>query len=400
MYVKAAATFLTPLILLLVHPSASTTYPYRAAPPVVAAQVFYTPATTQTELLAELKGMRARGVNTVIFRVFHNRGDRVYGLAVVGDGRSMPQEGVYFKTSLSPIVADLLPVFVKTARRAGLNVWVWMTTRDAVYGASPRLLDRRYELGTGRILSIRKLDLFNQDAVERLVGLYGDLASHPIDGILLQDDFAIRHLEAMGPAAAERYRLLYGRLPTIETLVSEYELGSGRKPTRVIHTARFAEWSRHKNRQLIEVAQRIKRAVKRRNPGVLVCFNAPYELYLDEGKALEWYAHSVELAETFDMVAVMAYQRQIARELGLDAKEAEEKVALVAKNAARTHGARRVIVKLQTREWRSGKPVGREELQRIIAKVSGSADGVGIGFSPWEEGAAESVPVIGTSPSR
>jgi len=58
---------------------------------------------TLEEVEKRMKELKNAGVNTVILRVFQNRGDRPYPFVT-----GKREEGVYFKTEYAPVVDDLL----------------------------------------------------------------------------------------------------------------------------------------------------------------------------------------------------------------------------------------------------------------------------------------------------
>ncbi len=92
-----------------------------------------------------MKELKNAGVDTVILRVFQNRGDRTYPFAV-----GKREEGVYFKTEFAPVVDDLLGKLTEIVHRNGLEIFAWMTTRYANYGleGSPEYRCTKYNFET------------------------------------------------------------------------------------------------------------------------------------------------------------------------------------------------------------------------------------------------------------
>ena len=161
------------------------------------AQVFVSQARTERELLGELRAIRGTGASVVVIRAFHLRGDSYHRLAPEG----APPEGVYFRSEGSPLVADFLPGYVRAAHAEGLEVWGWMTTRKCRW-----LLDRvpdgaEHVRDGDRLLPGPDLDLFHPDVLAALDRLYHDLGATGVDGILFQDDLALRMDEGFGPHA-------------------------------------------------------------------------------------------------------------------------------------------------------------------------------------------------------
>ena len=91
--------------------------------------------------------MSSFGVDAIILRVFHNSFDRGFFTKERTSGG-----GVYFKTSRAPVKADLLSLAVEEARRNGIKIFAWMTTRYADYGIEERdeLACRGYDIEKGR----------------------------------------------------------------------------------------------------------------------------------------------------------------------------------------------------------------------------------------------------------
>ena len=82
---------------------ATISYSQDNTPAIRAAQVFHSEATNYIEFEKEIVHMKSLGINTIIFRVFGNSGDRVYKFA-----NPKSEVGVYFKTTRSPVIDDLL----------------------------------------------------------------------------------------------------------------------------------------------------------------------------------------------------------------------------------------------------------------------------------------------------
>ncbi|MCK5709611.1 MAG: hypothetical protein KAI07_03635, partial [Deltaproteobacteria bacterium] len=115
------------------------------------------------EFEKEVVHMKDLGINTIIFRVFGNKGDRIYEFA-----NSKSDVGVYFKTARSPVIDDLLGNVTMIAHKHGLKVFAWMTTRHASYGAVGDVLDREFSLSEKQYKTLPKLDLFNDKAIWEL----------------------------------------------------------------------------------------------------------------------------------------------------------------------------------------------------------------------------------------
>ena len=103
-----------------------------------------------------MKELKNAGVNTIIFRVFQNKGDRGYKFVT-----ARHEEGVYFKTENAPVVDDILGKVAEMVHRNGLEIFAWMTTRYAQYGleASPEYRCVKYDFETKKMERARGLPL-------------------------------------------------------------------------------------------------------------------------------------------------------------------------------------------------------------------------------------------------
>ena len=94
--------------------------------------------------------LKKMGYNTIILRVFHNRGDRFHNL-VKESGRKQSREGVYFSTDQAPIISDILTPACANAHRTGLKIFAWMTTLKANYARNLRPQVLSYDESQGTI---------------------------------------------------------------------------------------------------------------------------------------------------------------------------------------------------------------------------------------------------------
>ena len=349
---------------------------------ILAAQVFHSDARDIAGFEKEVVRMKRLGINTIIFRVFGNKGDRIYGFA-----RPKADQGVYFKTAHSPVIDDILGQVAEAAHRHGIKLFAWMTTRHAIYGATGDMLDREYSLSEKGFKTVPKLDLFNEKSVRRLENLYKDLAAYPIDGVLIQDDFVMRHMEGFGPAARVAYTGQYGKTLEPANMFSSFELKPNGRVERIIYTEEFWDFAGWKNARLRTVADRLIKTLKMKRPGIKVALNVSYELFQKPENALAWFAHDAVLARQFDYAAVMAYQDQIKKELGINVQQAGSLIEDNTEAAIKVMGSPgRVIMKIQTVNWDTREPLPNAEVRYIYHKVRSASPDVGIALVPWEKG--------------
>lgn len=341
-----------------------------AHPGLRAVQVMLFDGRGYAEIDGEMRRLKDSGVDTVIARVFHNAGDRFYPSIKPGVKR-----GVYFSTKESPVVGDILGVLTQTAHKNGLRIFAWMTTRYADYGVENRedLACRGYDVSARRQFRCKGLDLFNEGAVKRLERIYTDLAAYDIDGILFQDDLVLRHNEGFGPEAAGLFKSDTGLLADPEALYLRPPDTGG----AVHYTQLFWKWASWKNRRLLAVAERLKTAVRKKRPDVKFALNLMYESVTNPPFALAWLSQSLKASmETgFDYYSIMAYHRQMGEELNKRPEAVKGMIEkMVADASDLVRDPHRVLIKIQTIDWRTGRPLSNGELVSLIRDIKGIRD--------------------------
>jgi len=344
---------------------------------------------TYEEMAGELERLRAGGVDTIIVRVFQNRGDRFHPFVQPKSRGTHLKDGsgVYFKTTHAPVVEDILGKVVEMGHQRGLKVFAWMTTRYADYGLEGRydLRCKAYDFPTGRIIPCKGLDLFNDEAVDHLVRLYKDLARYPIDGILFQDDLVLRHNEGFGEyAQALFFKEMGYRLDPSKLYQGIFENGKGGYYVSS-YTPRFWRWASWKNRRLLYVARTIRSAVREVNPDTRFAINLMYETVSNPPMALAWLSQSLDEATKvgFDYYAIMAYHNQMQGESGKGLPYVKTLIGWITREAARKVGdPTKVLMKVQTVDWTASRPLPDEETIEILNTIGGVAR-VSIGVVPY-----------------
>jgi biofilm PGA synthesis lipoprotein PgaB len=337
--------------------------------------------------LDEVEGRIARlaeaGVNTLIVRVFQNEGDRPYRFA-------SPQHatGVYFQTQYAPVVDDILAPVARIARRHGLRVFAWMTTRHANYGfeGNGALRAVLYDFETDTMVPARGFNLFRTEVVTRLTGLYSDLARYPIDGILFQDDLILRHNEGFSPEARQLFFEDHGFMSNPAQFYGEISREDDGKIVVSRYTDRFWIWARWKNWKLMNLAERLMDAGRRIKPDLQFAINLYYESVLDPEKGMAWYSQSLEMARElpFDYFSIMAYHRQMREELELTMEEALNLLPHLADRAVKMAGdPARVLMKIQVVDWNDSTLLPKEETEMALRAV-GEKPGIHIALVPYQ----------------
>jgi uncharacterized lipoprotein YddW (UPF0748 family) len=348
----------------------------------ICAQVFDLDVTNLEEVEREVKTLRHAGVDTLILRVFQNRGGRTFKFV-----RSRHEEGVYFETQYALVVDDILGKMAEIVHRNGLELFAWMTTRYANYGSEgpSEYRCKSYNFETKKMEVARGFNLFHPDVLKRLEGLFRDLGRYPIDGILFQDDLMLKHNEDFSVEANKAFLEEFGYSPQPDLFYIEpYKSDSGKYYVRA-YTNLFWTWANWKNRWLMSVAKRLMEAARESNPNLKFGINLYYETVLNTSNGVAWFSQTLSetLEKNFDYYALMAYHRQTMKELNMEEKKAIELMAEVAEHAVRLVGdPSKVLMKIQIFDWESEEVVPQNEVDRILAGILGQGE-VSLAFAPY-----------------
>jgi hypothetical protein len=350
----------------------------------VCSQVFSLEAKTFEDVERRMRELKKAGVDTLIVRTFQTKGDRIYRFAT-----PRHDEGVYFKTDHAPVVDDILGKLIEIGHRHGLDIFAWITTRDADFG-SDGSSDHRcksYNFGTKKMEEARGYTLFNPDVLKRLEGLFRDLGRYPLDGILFQDDLILKHNEDFSIDAVRAFWKEFGYDPHPDLFyVRPYKSKTGKYYVEA-YTDRFRVWATWKNRWLMNVAQRLMAAARESNPNVEFAINLYYEAVLNPSHAVAWFSQTLSeaLTKEFDYYAVMAYHRQTMSELNLDDKKAIQLMAEVAQKAVMSVGdPSRVMMKIQVLDWKNYGILPKAEIEQMLSQILAHGQ-VSLAFVPDTE---------------
>ena len=275
--------------------------------------------------------LQAGGFAKVIVRVFSDD-EKNGGLYFINPD---------FKT-VRPVLDDWAPKFYG----GKVALWAWMGSRYFCWLKDYRYLDSEWQNGRQRIIS--KLDLFNPDAEKIIVGLFKQLAAKPIQGILIQDDLVLRRNEGFSNWGRAYFTRAAG-FPADARLM----LQSG--------SVHQQAWERLKCERVTQILAKIVQACKAVNPQIKIGMNIHYETSLAPAQARSWYAHDPPAlaASSLDYLYLMAYHRQIKKELVLGEAANRLYFAKMVAAALESFGPK-LVVKLQIRDWRTSEliPVG------------------------------------------
>lgn len=260
--------------------------------------------------------------------------------------------GLYFVNTQFRTLEPALEKFIEEFDFKKLDLCTWMIARKFNWLENTGLLDYQYENKTRRV--IRKLDVFNPDAVKKLITVYKELASHNIQCILIQDDFTLRYNEGFSNWGKAKFTTVTGEPAREELMVQK-------------NTPYNLNWNRVKMNQLNGILKQIVQNCKSVNSGIKVGINIYYETPLYIKRAEAWYGHNLdEILETgVDYIYLMSYHRQIKGEMRLSETRSR---ALFKKIVDKAYQIckKKLIVKLQIRDWNTSEQIPVDEVKAYL----------------------------------
>lgn len=353
----------------------------------ICAQVVYLEGGNLEEVEKRVKELKNAGVNTLIFRVFQNKGDRTYKFVT-----ARHEEGVYFKTEYAPVVDDILEKVAEIVHRNGLEIFAWITTRYANYGLEGyrEYRSKKYNFETKQMEEARGFNLFHPDILKRLEGIFRDLGRTPIDGILFQDDLVLRHGEDFSAEANRAFQKEFGYLPHPDLFyIDPYKSESGKYYVKA-YTERFWTWADWKNRWLMNVAKRLMEAARESNPNLQFALNVYFEAALNDVNGKVWFSQTLSeaLKNNFDYYAIMAYHRQAMKDRNIELREAIGLMAEVTRKAVEVVGdPSKVLMKVWILDWKknggvSDELISQKEIEEILTAILNQGE-VSLAFVPY-----------------
>lgn len=328
-------------------------------PAVRAAQISILWENSWEEVRQTFRALRRQGINTVILRVFHNKGDRPHALAVTNSVSS----GVYFDSKTAPVVEDILGPAVKIAHQEGLLLWAWMNTRRADWWPDWELREWSYSPKSQHMSYSRDLSPFAPETLSRMRALYRELAVYDIDGILLQDDLNFRQWEGFSPAALKIFYQDQGHPLAFYSLIQEKP---GNHPAA---GSLFWEWCRWRRQKLLQYMEELINEAKGVRPSLTFALNLPYETLTHPAGALSWFSLDFYEARHYpiDYFALMFYHRQMAKEL----KTSPEAIKKILRQAGKDMIAalpspRQALFKVQVLDWDTEEVLPAQEVKEVL----------------------------------
>jgi biofilm PGA synthesis lipoprotein PgaB len=349
---------------------------------MLAAQVLVFRSRDYAQVEQCMVDLKNAGVNTLIVRAFQNRGDGVYRFS-----RPQCKTGVYFETSHAPVVDPVLTRIVSIGHRHGLKVFAWMETRKMplhLADAEP-FTALGYCFETRSFKPIPTWSIFDETVEKSLIGLYEDVVGSGIDGILIQDDLVMHQYEDFSPKALALFSKETGRVLDPQTLYhGVFQDEEGRwLVSRYSDT--FWLWARWKNQKLLNLASKLIQAAKGANPEIEVAMNFMYESVTDPKNALAWLSQSLDEAMKLplDFYAIMAYHRQMKKELQLSEGDAYNKISTMTATLLNAiDDPHKILMKVQMSDWDTRKEIPVDEANQVFRRINNQGQ-VSLAFIPY-----------------
>ena len=353
--------------------------------PIHAAQILLFKSTSLKEIEEMLERLKEAGTDTLLFRVFQNRHDRFHGFA-----EKKNKVGVYFNSSTAPVVDDALSKILPLAKKHGLKVFAWMTTRqtDWLLEKHPEWADQKYDFKSKKFSKDQKIDLFHPEARRVLLNIFRDLAAYEIDGILFQDDLVYRYTEGFSPEARKAFARETSHAADPHLFYKRIVPRSGKLYATEFSPV-FWDWVRWKNRSLLKFADEISRTMKETRPSLKIALNLYYETVMEQKNGLAWLAQDFQesLRYSFDYFSVMAYHLQVKKALGLTDQQVVARMGTLAERLVNwLDNPARALIKIQVKDWESGKPESAKELEKVFQAVT-QAGKTSLAFVPCDQDA-------------
>jgi biofilm PGA synthesis lipoprotein PgaB len=349
---------------------------------MLAAQVMVFRSRDYTQVEQRMINLKGAGVNTVIVRAFQNRGDGVYRFS-----RPQCKTGVYFETSHAPVVDPVLTRIVSIGHHHGLKVFAWMETRKMplhLPDAQP-FTALRYCFETRSFEPIHSWSIFNETVEKKLIGLYEDVVGCGVDGILIQDDLVMHQYEDFSPNGAALFAKETGRVLDPETLYNGVFKDKEGRWLVSRYSDTFWVWAHWKNQKLLNLAAKLIHAAKRADPEIEVAMNFMYESVTAPNNALAWLSQSLGEAMKLPLnfYAIMAYHRQIKKELQLSEAAAYNRVSSMTATLLNViDDPHKILMKVQMSDWDTRKQIPADEANQVFKRINNQGQ-VSLAFIPY-----------------
>lgn len=306
------------------------------------------PAIQEDNLGRLLERIVAVGANTVYLQAYADPD---------ADGAA---DAVYFPNRHLPVRADLFNrvAWQITTRTPVKRIYAWMpllawqlpknhpAAGDRVAAVAHAQDPARLNMGYPR------LSPFSSRARQAIREVYEDLArTSTFQGLLFHDDATLSDHEDASPWGLETYRS-WGLPGSVEAIRASDDL--------------LGRWTILKINALDAFAMELAGAVRQQHPGLLTARNLYAQVALNP-RAEVWYAQALENSlATYDFTAIMAmpYMEQ--------AKDPRAFFSGILERLKAYPGALdKVVMELQTTDWKGGRPIPSEELGATVRALYG-----------------------------
>jgi biofilm PGA synthesis lipoprotein PgaB len=206
-----------------------------------------------------------------------------------------------------------------------------------------------------------------------------------IDGILIQDDLVMRQYEDFNPKAVALFAQETGRVLDPQVLYNGVFQDEEGRWLVSRYSDTFWLWARWKNQKLLNLASKLIRAAKAANPDIEVAMNFMYESVTDPKNALAWLSQSLDEAMKLplDFYAIMAYHRQIKKELRLSEGDAYNKISTMTATLLRViDDPHKILMKVQMSDWDTRKLIPAHEASQVFKRINNQGR-VSLAFIPY-----------------
>jgi biofilm PGA synthesis lipoprotein PgaB len=324
-------------------------------PQIKGVQIFYIPSKYRYNLDTYMYKLKKNGINTLLFRVFQNSGDRVHF-----NLKNNCKSGVYYQTSYACMIDNSLARVIKSAKKYNIKIYAWMATRSLSFLKKQYGLEKVFKR-PGFEKKQYAVSIFNENVRNKLLGLFKDLAYYDIDGILIQDDYILKYNEGASSQAKKRFYIDNG-----------WWLSSNKLFNKTTYNKAYYEWNIWKMKQLSSLLNDIKTEVKIINPNIKFAVNIYYETPVFPERGLSWYSQSIKqyINYGFEYLAFMGYHEQISNEMNISKFSAIKYIDKSIINMQKiTKNNSRIIVKYQISTFENGEYLQENELTALCKTI-------------------------------
>jgi hypothetical protein len=234
-----------------------------------------------------MSGLAGAGITTLIL-------DTCVGQRSTSPGRSLAYPvGVYFRTTLAPMLRDVLGELTAIAHRHGILVFS-TACLDRMDWIEPDLgwNDTHYDTARRTVAPSSHLDLFNPAFREYLNGLLTDLAQSGVDGIVFR--FGSQPTEGFSRYAADAFeREFQIRLDPTTVLRPAAPDAGARNGSGASMSPEYWRWVGWKMRERMKLLESFMQSLRRKMPALQFALEMHAESVTDPVTALVQYSEDL-----------------------------------------------------------------------------------------------------------